>query len=113
MAIFAGAPGFQGPTAVGTSAVAVWTANSSALAALSPAVTLNDVMVQNNGPSTIYVGQSGVTSTTGLPVKAGKSVVLPGFTATSGTTANDVYAICASGGSAVVEAGLATTDIVV
>lgn len=113
MAIFGNAPGYQGPTSVSTSAVAVWTGNSSALAALSPAVTLKDVTVLNNGPSTVFVGQSGVTATTGLPVKAGQQVTVAGFSATSGTTTSDVYAICASGGSAVVETGLATTDVAV
>lgn len=113
MAIFAGTPGFQGPTAVGTSATKIWSANSSALAALSPAVTLRDLTIVNQGPSTIYVGQSGVTSSTGTPVPDGGQLTIQGFTATSGTTAQDTYAICASGGSATVIAGLASVASVV
>jgi hypothetical protein len=110
VAIFAGSPGFQGPTAVSTSAQLVWTGNSTALAALSPAVTLHDITIHNNGPSPVFIGQTAVTAVTGAQVAVGETVTYNGWSVTSGTTTRDVYAICASG-SATVEVALATTAI--
>ena len=110
MAIFADGVAFQ-EAAISTSSATVFTANSTALAALDPAVELRDLTILNTGPATVYLG-NGTATTAGLPLAAGQQVTIQGWTATSGTTTNDIHGITASG-TANVQAGLATVASVV
>lgn len=77
---------------------------SSVFVAGSVSAGSRDVTVINQGPNTVYVGQSAVTTATGLPVAAGNQVTLQGPVIT-------VYAVAASGG-ATVAAGLASQIVV-
>lgn len=100
MAIFdAGSAAYQGPTSVGGTAVLIWSGTATALAAVTPAVTLRDITVQNVGSFTCYVGGSSVT-TAAMPVPAGAQLTIQGWTATSNKTTNDVFAITTSGATA-------------
>lgn len=109
-----GSPAYQGPTTVGTAAsVKLWSGTVSALAGISPAVTVRDVMIQNTGTAVLYVS-SGTQSintavTAGVAVPVGAVLVLQGWTATTNTTTNDVYGIggVATGATTAV-AGLGT-----
>jgi len=69
---------------VGTSATLLAAANSSRQA----------LTIMNNGTATIYLGGSGVTTASGLPVTAGQGFVVEGTTAAlyaiSGTAGQDV-----------------------
>lgn len=98
MAIFSvGSPAYQAASG-STTAVKIWSGTASALAALSPAVTLRDFTVVNTGTVTIYVGGSSVAgAATGAPVPAGAQLTIQGWTATSNTSTNDVWAISAAG----------------
>lgn len=110
MALFdGGSLAFQGPTSVTTSAVRVWTADTSALSALSPAVTLRHIVVQNAGTASMYVGAASVTTSTGQIVPAGGALQIQGLNIVTGTTTYDVYAITAAG-TTTVYAGLATNS---
>ena len=96
-----GSPAYQGPTTVGTSsAQRIWSGTNSALVtANSTAITVRDLMIQNTGTAPIVVGGSSVASnannlaTSGIVVPAGALLVLQGWTATTNTTVNDVFAI--------------------
>jgi hypothetical protein len=113
MAAFEGtAPSNQTNSVGSGAAVDVFTANATAFAALSPAVTLHDVTIINVGPATVYLGSSSVTAATGLALKAGQQATIQGWTATTGTTTNDVWAITSSGTAEVIGA-LATLASVV
>jgi hypothetical protein len=112
MAIFdTGSAAYQ-TTTVTSGGQTAFNANSTALAALSPAVTLKDVTVMNVGSVTAYLGQSGVTATTGITLKPGQQITIQGYTAVTGTTTNNVFAITSSG-STVLLAGLASLASVV
>lgn len=63
-----------------------------------------DVTLVNQGPATIYVGQSGVTSSTGFPVAVGNQLTLQGAVV-------NVYAVAGTGG-ATVEAGLVSQAVI-
>lgn len=93
--------GIFGPavaTAVTASAVEVYTPSSLG--------NQPNPTVINTGANTFYLGQSGVTSTTGLPCAPGDQVTLTG-------TEVAIYAICASGKTSTALTGLATVDSVV
>lgn len=110
MAIFADGPAYQTNT-VTTAAHVVFSANATALAALSPAVALHDVTIINTGTVTIYLGQpTNVTAATGIPLAPGQQITINGYTATSGTTTNDIWGIT-SAGTTTTEAGLATLAV--
>ena len=53
----------------------------------------SDVLINNGGSATIYLGGPSVTSTTGFPVAAGATVTVPN----SDDEARDLYAVIASG----------------
>lgn len=75
--------------------------------------TLHDLTLVNDGPATIYIGGSSVTTATGLPVAPGVQVTLQGWTATAGS-GGVLWAITASGSAATtVEVGLASVASVV
>jgi len=114
MAIFdAGSPAYQTAALIGGTAVLVWSGTYTSLAGISPAVTLRDITIVNTGANVLWVGGSSVTSAA-LPLPAGAQVTVQGWTATSNTTTNDVYAIAASGAAtSSTAAGLATLASVV
>jgi hypothetical protein len=112
VAIFdSGSDAFQTSTP-GTAATLVFGGSTATLAGLSPAVTLRDVTIINTGATTCFVGSSSVTAAAGLPLKAGQQVTIQGWTTTTGTTTNDIYAITSSG-TTTCNAGLATVAAVV
>ena len=73
-------------------------------------VTLGDITVINTGATTFFVGQSGVTATTGLRVPPGAQVTINGFGAVQSSTNFDIYAITASGTSSAI-AGPVTLSV--
>lgn len=105
-----------------TSAALVWDPSNSstttfgprgAVPVLTPAQTLHDVTVINQGPGILYLGGSTVTTATGLPVPVGAQVTIRGYVGTAGSSAaaGRVYGISASTSN--VEAGLETVDATV
>lgn len=105
MAIFAAVT--ETSTAVSTSAVEVFNSNNSVFAS---GATLHDPVLINQGPSDVFVGQSGVSATTGLRLPAGAQMSFNGWAFAKNTANANIYAICASGGSATVVSGLGTVD---
>lgn len=69
--------------------------------------TLKDLTILNTGTTSVYLGQSTVTSSTGLLLQAGTQVTYNGYSHAKSDTTGDVYAITASGTSTTL-AGLAT-----
>jgi hypothetical protein len=113
MATFDGSlPAQQVSSVTTTPTVDVFSANVTAFAALNPATTLHDVTIINIGPATVFLGSSSVTASTGLALKAGQQVTIQGWTATTGTTTNDIWAITSSGTARVI-GSLATVASVV
>jgi hypothetical protein len=114
MAIFdAGSPAYQTQSYVGGTAVLVWSGTVTALAGISPAVTLRDVTIQNTGSNVIYLGGSSVT-TAGLYLPPGGQVTIQGWAGTSNTTTRDIYGIAVSSSvTSSTAAGLATLASVV
>lgn len=95
MAIFANGAATQ-TASVTNSATLVFDSDASGITA---GITIGDVTVQNTGTTTIFVGQSGVTATTGLRVPGGAQVTINGFGALQSSTNFDIYAITSSGTS--------------
>lgn len=85
-------------TAVTQSAAEVYTPTAGG-------VQQNPTLV-NVGANTCFVGQSGVTATTGITVAVGAQLTLQG-------TEEAIYAICASGKTTTVESGLGSVVSVV
>lgn len=97
MAIFANGPGTQ-TTSVGTASgtVAIFNTAASGLTG-----TLKNVLVDNAGTATVYVGGgTAVSTTTGIPLLVGQQLLFQG-------TAINLYAVTAAG-TATVVTGLAT-----
>lgn len=102
--IFANSAATQATASVGTSATQIYNTSASGIPA---GVTLKNLTIVNTGSVTFYVGQSGVTSSTGLPVTAGTQVTIDGYSYAQGASGGNVYAITASGTSSAL-AGLST-----
>lgn len=96
MPIFATGAATQATASVGNTATLVFDSDASGITA---GVTIGDVTVINTGTTTFFVGQSGVTATTGLRVPGGAQVTINGFGALQSSTNYDIYAITASGTS--------------
>jgi hypothetical protein len=109
MGIYANSAATQTTGSVGTSATLIFDADASGIPTNA---TIGDVTVINTGNVTIFVGQSGVTASTGLRVPAGAQVTIAGFGAKQNSTNYDIYAITASGTSSTI-AGPATVDVTV
>jgi hypothetical protein len=108
VAIFNGSgPAFQFAT-VTNSATAIYNSTTSigTSIAFPTGVTLKDITVVNTGATQCFVGQSGVTSATGIPLGAGQQLTIQGYTTAQGG-GNVLFAITASG-STTVECSLAT-----
>jgi hypothetical protein len=100
VAIFANGPGVQ-TTSVGTatSTVPVFSTSATGLTG-----TLTNVTIFNSGTVTAYLGGTGATSVSGLPLAAGDQILLKG-------PAINIYACTASLTTTLV-AGLATLSTV-
>jgi hypothetical protein len=114
VAIFdVGSPAYQTTALIGGTAVLIWSGTFTALAGISPAVTLRDVSIINTGANVLYIGGSSVT-TAALYLPPGAQVTVQGWAGTSNTTTRDIYAIATSGAAASsTAAGLATLASVV
>jgi hypothetical protein len=79
---------------------------------LTPAQTLSNVTIVNEGPGILYVGGgsniASSSTTQGLPVAVGGQVTLHGYTATAGSTAGRIYGVSAS--TSQVTVGLQTVE---
>lgn len=95
--------------AVSTSATQVFNPNATPFSTL--AGPLKDVTIMNTGASTVFLGQSGVTATTGFPLGAGQQVTVNGFSTPAGSGGTAIYGICATSTSTTTVSGLATIDI--
>lgn len=115
MALFATGVASQSTTlpSAGTTPTVVWNPNSTALAALSPAVTLKDVTLLNAGSNICWLGQSTVTTTTGVQLSPGQQITIQGSSYTSGSATGSIYAICGVGTATTILADLATLASVV
>lgn len=120
MAIFdAGSPAFQQTTG-STTAVKIWSGTAGALASISPAVTVRDLVILNTGTVTVVVGGSNVAtqsaatqnSASAMLLPAGAQMTIQGWSTTTDTVTNDVWGIAASG-TFNISAGLATVASVV
>jgi hypothetical protein len=115
MAIFdAGSPAYQtqvGP--IGGTALLIWSGTATALAGISPAVTLRDITVLNTGANPMWVGATAVTTVTGMYIPPGGQMTIQGWAGTSNTTTRDIYAIASGALPASSAAGLATLASVV
>lgn len=105
MAIFANSAATQ-TASVTNSATLIFDTDATGI---PTGATLNDVTIVNTGATTIFLGQSGVTATTGLRLAAGAQVTINGYTGLQSSTTGDIYAITSSGTSSTL-AGLATVD---
>jgi hypothetical protein len=118
VAIFdAGSPAYQSTVGGTSTAVKIWSGTASALASISPAVTLRDLTVLNNGTISIYIGV-GTTAAQlagGVLVNPGGQVTMQGWVGTSNTTTNDLWGVGSTSvaGSFSTAAGLATLASVV
>jgi hypothetical protein len=74
----------SGQVSVGTTATAIFTSG--------PAPSNDGVLIQNGGSGSVYIGGSGVTTTTGLPVAAGATVTVP----TTGAQPLELFGVVAS-----------------
>jgi hypothetical protein len=108
MAIFANSAATQ-TTAVPNSATKIWNASASGLVS---GAKLGDVIVQNTGAITMFIGSASV-STVGLRVPPGAQVTITGFGAVQGSTTYDIYAIAATSAGTTALCGLATVEAVV
>lgn len=104
-----------------TSAALIWDPSNSstttygprgAVPVLTPAQTLKDVTIINQGPGTLFVGQGSAITNTGttaaMAIPAGGQLTLRGYTATAGSTTGRIYGISSS--TSYVEVGLETVD---
>jgi hypothetical protein len=101
MAIFA--TGIQQVTSsVGTVASVIWDSDNTStttygpLGSITAGDVLQDVMIQNTGSNTMYVGFGSIsaTSTNGFEIKAGGTLVYYGYkvTSTVSTATGDIWA---------------------
>lgn len=104
-----------------TSAALIWDpSNNSATAfgpqgkvnVLTPAQTLSNVTIVNQGPGVLFVGQGSAVANTGttaaMAIPVGGQLTLRGYTATAGSTTGRIYGVSASTSNVLV--GLATVD---
>lgn len=93
-------------TAVTNSATLLFDADATGIGTNA---TIGDVVIQNAGTVTMFIGGSGVTTSTGLRLPPGASWSSNGLGALQNSTNFDFYGITASG-STVAVAGPATLD---
>ena len=108
MPIFANGPGIVQTTAVTTSATLVFDTDATNI---PTAAALPDLTIVNVGANTAYLGQSTVTTATGLPIPAGGQVTVKGYSGLQSSTTGDTYAICTSGKLTTLMCGLASVAV--
>ena len=106
MAVYANSSAVQATASVTSSATLIFDSDASGI---PTGVTIGDVTVVNTGTVTMFIGQSGVTSSTGLRVPAGAQVTINNFGALQSSTNFDIYGITASGTTSAL-CGPATVD---
>lgn len=119
MAIFASSPpAYQATASVSTTSggTVIYSTTSITIGSTTytfpTGVTLSELTIQNTGTVTCFVGQNGVTATTGVPLKSGEQLTIRGnghLAAESGASSWNLYAITASGTTSIV-ASLVTVD---
>ena len=94
----------QATGVVNTSATLIWdldntsTTTFGALGSNTTGNVIKDLIINNTGTATMYVGTASVTSSTGLPVNPGGYVLLGSYLATvASSTTSDIWGITASG----------------
>lgn len=102
MAIFGTGPALQ-QTTVTSAGQTVFALSRTVNGATYDFTNSSNVTVLNTGSSVVYVGGSSVSTSSGIPVGPGSQLTLHG-------PAVALHAICASGQSSTVMAGLATED---
>lgn len=108
MPIFASSSAVQ-TASVTNSATLIFDADASGI---PTGALIGDVTVINTGSTTIFVGSSAVSATTGLRCPAGAQITITGFGAKQSSTNFDIYAITSSGTSTTL-AGPVTVEAVV
>ena len=111
MALFANSSA-SGQTASVTSGSSILVFNTSA-SGLVTGATLPEILVTNTGTVSCYVGSgTTVTTSTGVLLKAGATLLLTGQSATQGVAAGNLFAITSSGTTTTLS-GLASVDPVI
>lgn len=105
-------PAYQATAALGTVAAQIYSGTGVTVGGSAysfPAgVTLSNLIIQNSGTATAYVGQgSTVTSATGLAVLAGSSIVIEASVAQGTASTFNLWGI-AAGGTTALEVSLGT-----
>lgn len=95
-------------SSVTTSAVAVFNPNAAPYS--TDTGPLKDVIFENTGSVTVFLGSASVTAATGLQLLAGQQLTYNGFSTPAGSGGTALYAITSAGTSTVV-CGLATINI--
>lgn len=109
MAIFANSAATQTTASVANTATQIYNTSASGI---PTGAVIGDIIVENTGTVTFFLGQSAVTAVTGLRVPPGAQVVIVGFGSTQGSANFNLYAITASGTSSAM-VGPATVDAAV
>ena len=93
--------GIQQVTAsVGTVAAVVWLPNNTStttygpLGSIASTAVLKDLVIQNTGSNTMYVGfgSQSATSQTGMQIPAGGEMIVYGYSATGAASTGQVWA---------------------
>ena len=105
-------PAYQATASLGTVGTQIYSGTGVTVGGSAysfPAgVTLSDLIIQNSGTATAYVGQgSTVSATTGLAVLAGSSVVIQASVAQGTASTFNLWGI-AAGGTTALELSLGT-----
>ena len=107
----------QVTSGVSTSAVLVWDTDATSTTTFGPLGSqtvgnvLKDLIINNTGTATCFIGTTSGITDIGAPVAPGGSMILYGYvaTVTASSATGDLYAITAAGTTSV-EVGLATTQ---
>lgn len=107
-------PAYQSTPSLGTVATQVYSGTgvtvSGSAYSFPAGVTLSNLIIQNSGTATAYVGQgSTVTSATGLAVLAGSNIVIEASVAQGTASTFNLWGI-AAGGTTALEIGLGSVD---
>jgi len=108
-------PAYQANYALGTAPTQVYSGTGvtvgSTAYAFPAGVTLSNLIIQNSGTATAYIGQgSTLTSSTGLAVLAGSSVVIQASVAQGTASTFNLWGV-AAGGTTALEISLGSVDV--
>ena len=104
-------------SAVGTLSSLIWQPSNTSTTTFGPLGSqtvgnvLKDLIINNTGTATCFIGTTSGITDIGAPVAPGGSMILYGYvaTVTASSATGDLYAITAAGTTSV-EVGLATTQ---